>query len=162
VHKELSSSDSVPPGFAKASYVKPLNQQTPMKFDHTSHEEWLVLAKRALKIASPAWFVLAPVTPIRWEPTSSSTSTKVAVPLTPSKLKVRASLSKILHEAPRAGSYKPAPNMSGLAHKAFAADKGKAVMVEEAEIPQPRGQLRIDAPKFIPTYTDPSTKHSLM
>jgi hypothetical protein len=26
VHKALSSSDSVPPGFAKASYVKPINQ----------------------------------------------------------------------------------------------------------------------------------------
>jgi hypothetical protein len=56
VHTALSSSDSVSPGFAKASYVKPINQQTPMKFDHTSNEECLVLAKRAapLKIASPA------------------------------------------------------------------------------------------------------------
>jgi hypothetical protein len=84
------------------------------------------------------------------------------VPLTPSKLKVGASSSKVLHEAPRAGSYKPAPKMSGLAHKASAVDKGKAVMVEEAEIPRPRAQLRIDAPNFIPTYIDPSTKHSLM
>jgi hypothetical protein len=42
VHKALYSSDSVPPGFAKASYVKPINQQTPMKLDHTSHEEWPV------------------------------------------------------------------------------------------------------------------------
>jgi hypothetical protein len=52
--------------------------------------------------------------------------------------------------------------MSGIAHKASAVDKGKAVMVEEAEIPRPRAQLRIDAPNFIPTYIDPSTKHSLM
>jgi hypothetical protein len=104
----------------------------------------------------------APVTPTRWEPISSSTSTKIAVLLTPSKLKVGASSSKIIHEAPREGSYKPAPNMSGLAHKASTSDKGKTMMVEEAEIPRPHGQLWIDAPKFIPTYTDLSTKHSLM
>jgi hypothetical protein len=152
VHKALSSSNSVPPGFAKASYVKPINQQTQLKFDHKSLEEWHVLAKRAapLKIASPARSVSAPFTPTRWEPSSSSTSTKVAVPLTPSKLKVGTSSSKVLHEAPRVGSYKPAPNTPGLAHNASAADKGNVVMVEEAQPPRPHGQLWVDVPEFIP------------
>jgi hypothetical protein len=152
VHKAASSS-SAPPGFEKAKCVKPASQKAPMKF-HNTLEEWPVLAKRAapLKIASPASQELA----------SSSTSTKVTVPLTPSKLKVGTSSNKVLHEAPGASSYKPPSNTPGLVHKASAAEKGKAVMVEEDESPRQRGQLRIDAPEFIPTYIEPSIKCSLM
>ncbi|KAK1684838.1 hypothetical protein QYE76_045686 [Lolium multiflorum] len=148
VHKTASSS-SVPPGFAKAPCAKPANQQPPLKISGTSLQEWPILAKRAapLKIDSP---------------TQSATSTKVAVPLTPSKLKVGTSANNVVHEASGASSYKHAPKASGAAHKPSAAEKGKAVMVEEAEIPRPRGQLRVDAPEFIPTYTEPDTKRSLM
>jgi hypothetical protein len=152
VHKAALSS-SAPPGFEKAKYVKPASQEAPMRF-HNTLEEWPVLAKRAapLKIASPA----------RHELASSSTSTKVAVLLTPSKLKVGASSNKVLHEAPGASSYKPPSNTSGLVRKASAVEKGKVVMMEEDESPRQRGQLRIDAPKFIPTYIDLSIKRSLM
>lgn len=82
VHK-ATSSGSVPPGFTKAAYVKPVSQETPVRFQNTL-EEW------------PARSVSAPVTPTRREPVSSSTSTKVAVPLTPSKLKARFLLSNFV------------------------------------------------------------------
>jgi hypothetical protein len=87
VHKTVAS-DSVPPDIAKAPYVEPTNQQAPLMFSGTSLEEWPVLAKRTppLKRASPTQPFLAPVTPRRREPTSSSTSTKVLVPLSSSKL----------------------------------------------------------------------------
>jgi hypothetical protein len=99
VHKTVAS-DSVPPDIAKAPYVEPTNQQAPLMFSGTSLEEWPVLAKRTppLKRASPTQPFLAPVTPRRREPTSSSTSTKVLVPLTSSKLEVGASTNKVLQE----------------------------------------------------------------
>jgi hypothetical protein len=158
VHK-AAPSDSVPPGFEKASY-KPASQRAPMKFQNTL-EEWPVLAKRAspLKITSPVRSISAPVTPTRHEPASSTTSTKVAVPLTPSKLKVGAP-SMALHETSGVGSYKPTSNTPAADYKASAAEKGKAATVEGAESPLP--QLRVDAPEFFPTCAEPSTKRSLM
>uniref|UniRef100_A0ACD5ZUC0 Uncharacterized protein n=1 Tax=Avena sativa TaxID=4498 RepID=A0ACD5ZUC0_AVESA len=164
VHKDTSS-DSVPPGFEKEAYAKLASQEAPMWFQDT--RECPVLAKGAapLKIASSARSASAPASPTRREPSSSTTSTKIAVPLTPSKLKV-GTPSKILHEASKECSYKLTSNLSGaasgVARKASAAEKGKAVMVEEAKSPRPLGQLRIDAPEFFPTYTEPSNKRSLM
>ena len=112
MHKTASSS-SVPPGFAKQIHAKPTCQQPPLRFQGPAlDQEWPVLAKKAgpLKIATPTRSVSAPRTPVSREPSFTSTSTKVAVPLTPSKLK-------------------------GAAHKASTADKGKAVKVEEHESP---------------------------
>ncbi|KAK1614458.1 hypothetical protein QYE76_019975 [Lolium multiflorum] len=158
VHK-AAPFDSVPPGFEKVAF-KPASQGAPMTFQNTL-EEWPVLAKRAapLKITSSARSVSAPVTPTRHEPASSTTSTKVAVPLTPSKLKVGAP-SMALHETSGVGSNKPTSNTPAAAYKASAAEKGKAAMVEGTKPPLP--QLRVDAPEFFPTCTEPSTKRSLM
>uniref|UniRef100_A0A8I6YCY5 Uncharacterized protein n=1 Tax=Hordeum vulgare subsp. vulgare TaxID=112509 RepID=A0A8I6YCY5_HORVV len=109
VHK-TAPSDSVPPSFAKTSGLKLASQGAPKKFQ-SMLEEWPVLAKRTapLKIISSARSASSPVTPTRHEPDSWTTSTKVAVPLTPSKLKVGAP-SKALHDTSGVGSYKPTSN----------------------------------------------------
>ena len=138
--REASSSTSVPPGFTKMSPTKVMSHEVPAKVVRMTPEEWPVLAKRtgSLKVSSP-------------RQSASTTSTKVAVPLTPSKLKVGA------HEGMEESSYKHVRNTTGAAQRASSADKGKGMMVEDdessshEELARPRNQLRVDAPEFIPT-----------
>ena len=137
---EASASTSVPPGFTKMSPTKVMSHEVPAKVVRMTPEEWPVLAKQtgSLKVASP-------------RQSASTTSTKVAVPLTPSKLRVGA------HEGSGESSHKLIPSNVGAAQRACSADKGKGVMAEDTESSshegsaRPRNQLRVDAPEFIPT-----------
>ncbi|XBI73253.1 hypothetical protein VPH35_067036 [Triticum aestivum] len=138
--REASSSTSVPPGFTKMSPTKVMSHEVPANVVRMTPEEWPVLAKRtgSLKVASR-------------RQSASTTSTKVAVPLTPSKLRVGA------HEGSGESSHKLIPSNVGATQRACAADKGKGVMAEDTESSshegsaRPRNQLCVDAPEFIPT-----------
>ncbi|KAF7022825.1 hypothetical protein CFC21_035467 [Triticum aestivum] len=138
--REASSSTSVPPGFTKMSPTKVMSHEVPPNVVRMTPEEWPVLAKRtgSLKVASP-------------RQSASTTSTKVVVPLTPSKLRVGA------REGLGESSHKIIPSNVGATQRACSTDKGKGVMAEDTESSslegsaRPRNQLRVDAPEFIPT-----------
>ncbi|XBI40763.1 hypothetical protein VPH35_125315 [Triticum aestivum] len=138
--REASSSTSVPPGFTKMSPTKVMSHEVPAKVVCMTPEEWHVLAEQTgpLKVASP-------------RQSASTTSTKVTVPLTPSKLRVGA------HEGSGESSHKLIPSNVGAAQRACSADKGKGVLAEDTESSshegssRPRNQQRVDAPEFIPT-----------
>jgi hypothetical protein len=77
--------------------------------------------------------------------------TKVATPLTPSKLKVGASANKVFCMKHQAKTHTSLPNTPTAAHKVSPVEKGKVVMVQKTELPPPPGQFQVDVPEFVPS-----------